>query len=80
MQYILSEKEYNDIQQTIKKVKSESLEIIEKLCREVANHKPVTFWSNKEPKIWGCIKDTASYCDECPVQDECPYEDKAWSK
>ncbi len=60
-------------------------EIIQRLCVEVALHKPirVSWRPNDAPKPWGCIlvkESNPGYCDECPVQHDCPKPYKQWSK
>lgn len=78
MQYILTEKEYQEIVEYKEKELKEKDDIINKLCQDVCNYKPITGdwgkWEeepNKHP--WGCIhsQDEEWYCDECPVQDYC---------
>lgn len=81
MKYILDEQEYIDLTKQPSLVEIGARQLIQKLCTEVCNHKPVEFWGqDKEP--WGCILSGVShgYCDCCPVQDDCPYPDKKWSK
>jgi hypothetical protein len=83
MQYILTQKEYDDL-----RAKQEhSIQMSEKklltLCRSIANTMPVKWgWSkNEEAKPWGCHMDSEHewYCDSCPVQDICPGE-QHWSQ
>ena len=82
MQRLLTEEEYQELLNKIEFEKNKANEIIQKLCTEVANHKPVKFWGNKEALVWGCgiEDDEDAYCDECPVQDVCPEPYKRWSK
>ena len=60
-------------------------DVLQRLCTEVCNHKPILFWDNKEAKPWSCMLTAQDdgdewYCDECPTQDMCPHPNKAWSK
>ena len=69
MQYILTEKEFQNIQKAINSHKENSALVINALCKEVANNKPVT--DGQEP--WGCIHTVQKlwYCDGCPVVKVC---------
>ena len=83
MQYILSEEEYEKLVKSSKKVTSDGIEIINHLCRRIANteHIPV-YWDDK-PQPWKCIRDEEEdewYCDQCPVVDICKYRGKHFSK
>lgn len=83
MDYILTQKEYNDIHDNYKKQISELQETINKLCIDVCDYKP-TFkgWRNdyKETIPWGCIHSEENWhCDECSVQKYCTL-DKDYSK
>ena len=79
MQYLLTETEYREIKDHMNYEK-----IIQKLCVQVAENKPVLFWSNEIAEIWGChihgVDNNYGYCDKCPVQDVCPEKRKKWSK
>ena len=87
MQFILTEKEYEDL--LINKTHKIDLEKdkLQKLCTKIANEMPILYWGNTEKSTWGCILDNDGkelrdehYCDKCPVQEICPYEYKEWSK
>ena len=82
MKYILSQEEYDTLRSRKEDAKAEDVERLQKFCTMVADTLPVLFWSNTEPKIWGCIlsKKNEWYCDQCPSQDVCPNEYKEWSK
>jgi len=85
MQYILTEKEYNDLVAKGKETTNEKQRTINKLCRKIADKVPQTDWRNQarhgepasDPKPWGCIHtvldedDQEWYCDECQVQNCC---------
>jgi hypothetical protein len=84
MQYILSEEEYKNLLNKEKELKEKYKEIINSLCRDVANHKPTfTGWDKKnptEPKPWGCYHYKHYWhCDECSVQKVCMME-KSYSQ
>lgn len=77
MQYILTEKEYADINNVYKNKIAKMQTIINNLCIDVATYKP-TFcgWDGKQnPRPWGChhAKKSAlsQYCDECTVIENC---------
>jgi len=86
MQYLLTQKEYNDLLKTKENGLSSVRNTIQDLCTKVADHMPITWkWGDQRPgpvKPWGCILSTEGewYCDQCPVQKVCPYENKEWSK
>jgi len=82
MQYILTQKEYDKLLNGIENEREKLKTIIETLCTDVTNNKPILYWGNKKPKIWECIRTNphASYCDECSVQNVCPYKFKQYSK
>lgn len=86
MQYLLSESEYNALQdkaEVCRKLPNEKE--LQEFCTRVANEMPVQWtWGDGKgkPKPWRCILTVKSewYCDECPAQRLCPYEHKEWSK
>lgn len=95
MQYILTEKEYNDLLNKGKKREDINTKELQELCTLAAEHVPVKWgWGEKpDPKPWGCIIplieeaeregeciDDLWYCDKCPAQKMCPYEWKEYSK
>ncbi len=82
MQYILTEDEYKTLKGAVTAEKNKLQRTLQSLCTEVANHKPIKFWSNRDAIPWGCILDNDDdwMCDECPVRKLCPYEFKQWSK
>jgi hypothetical protein len=81
MQYILSQKEYDDLKQKKDSLEDHDREELQKLCTHIANSMPILFWDREEPTPWGCaITFLNHYCDECPVQSICPREYKSWSQ
>lgn len=87
MQFILNEEEYKDLTSSANKKIPISKEDLQKLCTDLAIHKPVKFWGREEMGIWGCIlidssesDKSAPYCDECPAKEFCPSTMKDWSK
>lgn len=83
MQFLLTAEEYDKLVNDNVQREHEREKVIQKLCTEVANHKPIKWgWGRPdEPRPWGCIhtKKGEWYCDSCPVQDVCP-SPKEWSK
>ena len=80
MKYLLTQEEYDALQNKADNITKDARDTIQDLCTRVANSEVLTKgWARGEP--WGCIltKNT-EYCDECLVQDVCPYEWKEWSK
>jgi hypothetical protein len=81
MQYLLTEKELDNIHKEYETKINEMNDTILKLCRMVVNNIPVKVSWCSDSLIWGCIIDEKSeYCDECSVQEVCPYKNKHWSK
>jgi hypothetical protein len=82
MMYILTQEEFDALQEKNDKILKDSKKILQDLCTRVANSEPLQEgWMKGKP--WGCIitaDDHEWYCDECPVQDLCPNEWKEWSK
>jgi hypothetical protein len=80
MKYLLTQEEYDALQNKADNIIKDARDTIQDLCTRVANYEVLTKgWARGEP--WGCIlTKTTEYCDECPVQDVCPYEWKEWSK
>lgn len=79
MQYILTEKEFR----ALKKYRNlPDIETLQKVCTEIADTFPITFWGRTEPIPWGCILTAEEewVCDECPVEKICPFEYKEFSK
>ena len=74
MQYILTEKEYEDLKSKKVEVNREAeqanLDLIQDLCTMVAD---INF---------GCIrtKKAGGYCGRCPVLRQCPYNFKHFAK
>ena len=64
MQYILSEKEYQELKK--KQVLDFDVEKnkLQKLCTKIANTMPVFYWKRKEASIWGCILNDNEYNNE----------------
>jgi len=85
MQYLLTEKEYNEICTSGVSYEERIRSALQAACMLAAKHTPIAReWApDKPPSPWGCILDADSnpgYCDECPVQALCPHDDKEWSK
>lgn len=83
MQIILTEDEYNDLLRKTHDITQTYLTVVQELCTEVANHKPINYCGNKEKMPWVCMlndDDNEWVCDECPVQHICPHEPKEWSQ
>jgi hypothetical protein len=82
MMYILTQEEFDALQEKNHKISEDARKVLQDLCTRVANSEPVKEgWY--EGKVWGCILTKTNdfgYCDRCPVQDVCPYEWKEWSK
>lgn len=81
MMYILTQEEYDALNQKNIKAAKDLKDTVQDLCTRVANSEPVKEgWHAGKP--WGCIltKEDEWYCDECPVQNVCPKEWKRWSK
>jgi len=75
MLYVLSEDELKDLRDATTHAKTYNDATINKLCRMVADHMPITKWpgSEESPAPWGCrrSKDYEWYCDNCPVLSYC---------
>jgi len=86
MQYLLTESEYDALQEAVATAKrAPKQEELQKLCTLAADKIPVRWsWGDGKgkPKPWGCIltKKGDWYCDECPAQKCCPYPHKEFSK
>lgn len=85
MQYILTEEEFETLQNKKTKDINLSKKKLQALCTKIANEMPVVWgWGGPDPKPWGCIKSTEDgdewYCDNCPVTEICPEPYKHWSK
>jgi len=85
MQYLLSEKELQELRENARRNNQVNKENLQWLCTELAKHMPVEVsWMNKDvPEPWGCILDEGSdpgYCDHCPAQELCPSTYKEFSK
>lgn len=79
MMYILTQEEFDALQEKNRKITEDAEKIIQDLCTRVANSEPYKKGSSAP---WGCVLtvDHEWYCDHCPVQDVCPKEWKRWSK
>ena len=85
MMYILTQQEFDDLQEKNDKDAKAAQEVLQDLCTRLANTELVTegWWKGK---AWGCIRSIDKddpeewYCDDCPVQKQCPYIYKQWSK
>jgi hypothetical protein len=83
MQYILSQKEYDDLRFIHDAKVVNNTGKLQTLCSTIADTMPHKFWGNEEPAIWGCILTkgkSMGYCDECPAKEICPHTNKSWSK
>jgi len=83
MQYILTEKEYANIFENHKQEIEKYKNLVNRLCIEVAENRPVKIDGDKKASPWGCIQHGESgqeYCDWCPVQEYCTYLLKEYSK
>lgn len=96
MQYILSQREYDELTEGRASMLSStriglSKNQLQKLCTKIADEMPVKWgWGDVRPKDdvpkpWGCVITREKsgdewYCDTCPVQDICPSDSKPYSK
>jgi len=82
MQRILTEEEYQSLLNQIDAAKTANNLLVQSLCTQIADLKPVKYWGREEASIWGCIHTSKHehYCDECPVNEVCPEPHKYWSK
>jgi len=80
MMYILTQEEFDSLQEKKRKITEDAQKVLQELCTRVADNEILTeSWMKGQP--WGCYLTKADwYCDQCPVQDVCPYEWKEWSK
>ena len=80
MQYLLNEQEYN----RLAKADPAAYEnIINDLCRDVANHMPIDQDGDllKAKLPWTCVRDNPHhYCDHCPVKIHCRHSARRFSK
>ena len=84
MKYILDQEEYNELINGVEIEKEKNIEVIRRLCMDVANYKPFKYCGSSEERLWPCCKNNDNnkmgYCDECQVRDICPEPNKQWSK
>lgn len=81
MMYVLTQEEFDALQEKKRKITEDSRKVLQDLCTRVANSELVKEgWYAGKP--WGCVLTVEHewYCDDCPVQDVCPKEWKQWSK
>jgi hypothetical protein len=81
MMYILTQEEFDALQEKKRKITEDARNVLQDLCTRVANSEPVKEgWYAGKP--WGCILTEKGewYCDDCPVQDVCPKDFKEWSQ
>ena len=80
MMYILTQEEFDALQEKSRRITKDAQEVIQQLCSRIADNEVSTSgWA--KGYSWGCvITKNNEYCDECPVQDLCPHEDKEWSQ
>jgi len=81
MMYILTQEEFDALQEKNRRITEDAQKILQELCTRVAESEILTEGGTKG-NPWGCILTAEHewYCDRCPVQDVCPYEYKEWSK
>lgn len=80
MQYLLSEKEFDDLTHAKDDEILNYRMIIQNLCFRLAEAEIVEHY-NGDKKPWGCVKNgTQTYCDLCPVKVQCAYSGKRVSK
>jgi hypothetical protein len=80
MMYILTQEEFDALQEKNRKIAEDAQKILQDLCTRVADSEIQTSGC-KKGQPWGCIlTHDYWYCDRCPVQNVCPYEWKEWSK
>jgi len=85
MQYLLTEREYVELNIGRERRLMMEDQKLQKLCTQIADTMPILYHSNTEAAPWGCILTVQSdspehYCDECPVQEICPCQTKEYSK
>jgi hypothetical protein len=85
MQILLTQEEYDALKSAPERVKENQRALLQRLCTEIADLKPVLGWWNRTegtPTPWGCIHTRKSewYCDDCPVKHDCPETHKNWSQ
>jgi len=81
MMYILTQEEFDALQEKKRKITEDAQKILQDLCTRLANSEilPEGHWLQGE--TWGCVlSNTAECCDDCPVEAVCPNEWKEWSK
>lgn len=81
MMYILTQKEFDELQLKKKQITKDDQKVLQDLCTRVADSEILTKgWMKGKP--WGCIKtkNYEWYCDDCPVRNVCPEPYKEWSK
>lgn len=81
MMYVLTQEEFDALQEKNRRFAEDSRKVLQDLCTRVANSELVKEgWYAGKP--WGCVLTVEHewYCDDCPVQDVCPKEWKRWSK
>ena len=81
MQYLLDEKEYQDLIQATKIEQLRVQQNMMDLCQRVCNHEPITLPTGEVKPPKGCIRSYTHiyFCDGCPVLGLCPYKSKVWS-
>ena len=82
MHYLLTEAEYNKLNQGIEKERERLKDTVNRLCQGLADFMPVEDWRHDSPSPWQCIKSVSIewYCDGCPVKTACMEPSKHWSK
>lgn len=77
MQYILTQEEFDALNQKNIRESAQLKQTLQDLCTRVANSELTS-----EGETWNCVLtvDYEWYCDSCPVKKVCPYQYKHWSK
>ena len=81
MMYILTQEEFDALQEKNRKITEDAQKVLQDLCTRVADSEPVKEGIGAG-RPWGCILTSKDvwYCDDCPVQKVCPKQWKRWSK
>ena len=80
MMYILTQEEFDALQEKNRKITEDAQKVLQELCTRVADSEILTSgWKKGQP--WGCILTHSDwYCDDCPVRKVCPKKYKRISK
>jgi len=87
MQYILTEKEYQELANRRSELLDKTNKMLQAACTLAAEKVPtLKDWSRKDKGVFvpaGCLlnnKEGDFYCDDCISRRYCPYENKSYSK